>query len=62
MKSISIELFKNAWEKEFALHWPPNFEPDYELKESLDKESFISSIEAYKIWYALSQIRFDGFN
>jgi len=48
-KVISIEPFKNAsWEKEFALHWPPNFEPDYELKESLDKESFISSIEATK--------------
>lgn len=43
------EPFKNAyWEKEFALHWPANFEPDYELKEPLDKESFVSSIEATK--------------
>lgn len=43
------EPFKNAyWEKEFALHWPANFDPDYELKEPLDKESFVSSIEATK--------------
>jgi hypothetical protein len=45
----TIEPFKNAnWEKEFVLPWPANLDPDYELKESLDKESFISSIEATK--------------
>lgn len=45
----SIGLFKNAsWEKEFSLFWPADLEPDYELKDSLDKESFISSIETTK--------------